>query len=420
MLEDILRIKREKNWGSRKLRDHFNISRYKCDQIITWLRLHGESFFKNKTMEDLFPGEGRVGQTKDASTQSSVPNEMGSLRKNVELERTLVRRNSEFEDLKKKYSFVVDQLEKIQSLREVAVTLEQKTTRKPTVIKSSGGSKSTSAVPFLIASDWHVEEDVDPSTVNDFNTYNPTIAKKRAEAFFRNGVFLIKHFQSIHNIDTVVLGILGDMITGYIHDELIESNHYSPTEATLFVCDLLRSGIEYIKKETGVSKIIIPCCFGNHGRTEKQKKVSTSYKNSFEWMMYKILAKSYEGDSVVTFIVENGYHVYLDVFEKYTVRFHHGDQMRYLGGVGGLTIPVNKSVSQWNKIKVSYLDVFGHFHQFKDNGNWISNGSLIGYNSYALSIKADYERPRQAFFLIDEKRGKTFVCPIYVEDDLSY
>ena len=86
--------------------------------------------------------------------------------------------------------------------------------------------------------------------------------------------------------------------------------------------------------------------------------------------------------------------------------------MRYGGGVGGLTIPVNKAIAQWDKLHQVDLDVFGHFHQFMDGGKFISNGSLIGYNAYAMSIKAGFEPPKQAMFLIDKKRFKTFVAPI--------
>jgi hypothetical protein len=42
------------------------------------------------------------------------------------------------------------------------------------------------------------------------------------------------------------------------------------------------------------------------------------------------------------------------------------------------------------------------------------NGSLIGYGPYAESIKADYEEPKQAMFLINNKYGKTISAPILV------
>jgi len=47
--------------------------------------------------------------------------------------------------------------------------------------------------------------------------------------------------------------------------------------------------------------------------------------------------------------------------------------------------------------------------------NFVSNGSLIWYNAYAESIKADFEKPAQAFFLVDKKRGKTIQAPISLD-----
>ena len=80
----------------------------------------------------------------------------------------------------------------------------------------------------------------------------------------------------------------------------------------------------------------------------------------------------------------------------------------------GIFIPAYKAISQWNKARYADLDVFGHFHQSKDGGNFICNGAGIGYNSFALSIKADFEHPSQTFFLVDHKRKvKTAVSRIF-------
>ena len=87
------------------------------------------------------------------------------------------------------------------------------------------------------------------------------------------------------------------------------------------------------------------------------------------------------------------------------------------GGVGGIYIPTNKAIGQWNKGRNVDLDVFGHFHQARDGGNFICNGSIIGYNAFAVSIKADFEAPRQQLFLIDSKHGRTCTWPILMKGD---
>jgi hypothetical protein len=130
--------------------------------------------------------------------------------------------------------------------------------------------------------------------------------------------------------------------------------------------------------------------------------------------MYRNLALHYANNKRVKFVISDGYHTYINVY-NYTIRLHHGHALNYGGGVGGLTVPVNKAIAQWNRARPVYLDVFGHWHTFFDGGNFICNGSVIGYGAYALSIKAGFEKPKQAFFLIDKKRGKTIVCPVTVD-----
>jgi hypothetical protein len=105
----------------------------------------------------------------------------------------------------------------------------------------------------------------------------------------------------------------------------------------------------------------------------------------------------------------------LDVFGV-RLRFHHGDGIKYGGGVGGITIPVNKAIAQWNRAHYADLDIVGHYHQFFDGGNFIANGSVIGWSPYSLWIKASFEPPQQAFFLLDSKyRRKTVVAPIILD-----
>ena len=99
----------------------------------------------------------------------------------------------------------------------------------------------------------------------------------------------------------------------------------------------------------------------------------------------------------------------------YTVRFTHGDQVGYSGGVGGVTIPLNKKIANWDVGRKADVTCIGHFHQYMSLPHAVINGSLIGYGPYAVSIGAKFEQPQQSFFLIDSRRGKTASYPIWVE-----
>ncbi len=281
------------------------------------------------------------------------------------------------------------------------------------VIKES--THTSEATANMIMSDFHCEETIDPQAVNNLNEYNLTIAKKRAITFFHGGLRLTEIQRTGVKIDNLVLGLLGDMISGNIHDDLKENNSLSATEALLFIQDIIISGIEFLLKEGKFKKIYVICKFGNHSRTTKEPRYSTDYKNNYEWLMFHQIKKYFEKEKRLEIIVPISYHYYFQIY-NYKIRYHHGESIRYQGGVGGITIPVNKSIAQWNKsVPGVYLDCFGHFHQLFDGGNFICNGSGIGYNTYAIREKFSFEPPRQAFFLIDKKRGKTISCPIYLE-----
>jgi hypothetical protein len=127
--------------------------------------------------------------------------------------------------------------------------------------------------------------------------------------------------------------------------------------------------------------------------------------------MYAALAAHFRNEPRVEFLVAMGYHSYVELYGK-TIRFHHGHAINYGGGVGGITIPVKKAIANWQRGRKADLDCFGHFHQFMDGGTFIANGSMIGYNAFALQIKAEFEKPKQAFFLWDKTRGKTVTAPI--------
>lgn len=68
------------------------------------------------------------------------------------------------------------------------------------------------------------------------------------------------------------------------------------------------------------------------------------------------------------FIIPQSYLSYIQVYDK-TIAFHHGHAVKYAGGVGGITISMNKAVAQWNRTRVADIYCCGHFHQVFDGGS---------------------------------------------------
>lgn len=313
-------------------------------------------------------------------------------------------------DLKKRYKASLEAIQALSKEVEAIHEIRQSEDTHTIVEEKSDPSEATAVI---LASDWHIEELVDPKTINGLNKFNLKIAEQRANNFFVNSAKLVRGFQRDIKIKNTVLWLGGDFISSNIHEELLENTCLRPIEAIKKAQAMIIAGINYLLKNTNCN-LTIPTSSGNHGRIGKTIHISTEQGNSLENYMYCNLAQHFANEKRVKFLVSTGYHIYLKIY-GFNLRIHHGHQLKFLGGSGGLTIPVNKAIAQWNKGKKADLDLFGHWHQRLDGGNFLANGSLIGYNAYALSIKASYEPPSQTFFLLDKLRGKSIVAPIFLE-----
>lgn len=339
----------------------------------------------------------------------------------VQYDRNVSSLSEKYNNIKRKYKFLLKDRDALDvSINALAEMENNRQIRiKPKVQKPrTGKARHSQSWAFAIASDWHAGEYVDPETVAGLNEFDLDIFKKRAKLFFERALYLTDLVRAGTDIDVFVLALLGDFISGEIHDEIREESLGSATEMISLVTDILCDGIDFLQKEGKFQDILIPCSFGNHGRTTKETRSSTAWKTSYEYLMYSFMQKMYKSNEHVHFQLSKGYHNYFTAFDKYKMRFHHGDAIRYAGGVGGITIPVNKAVAQWNKSPAgrnTHLDIFGHYHQSKSDNCWISNGSLVGYNAFAMKIKADYEPPRQQFFTIEKDHGLTFPSYIFLD-----
>jgi len=339
----------------------------------------------------------------DMARKKSPPKVEDTLQRDRKVERLTESEHS----TKRKYNEAKAQLEHVERERDALVEIQEYKEFEIVPKLSSGKSEST---VIVLASDWHIEEDVQLAATNGLNEFNLVIAKARATQFFQGALRLTQIFQKDTRIDTMVLALLGDFISGSIHEDIAENTALGPTKALVFVEELLISGIEFLLNNSKLN-LIIPCHSGNHGRATKEQRYATENENSFEYYMYHVLAQHFAGNKRVKFMVSESYVSYLPVYDK-VIRFHHGHGMRYGGGVGGLFIPAYKAIARWNNGRRADIDCFGHFHQFIDGNSFVCNGSIIGYNAYSVSKGYSYEPPQQVVFVIEKNRGRTFTAAI--------
>lgn len=271
---------------------------------------------------------------------------------------------------------------------------------------------------FSMFSDSHVEERVDRDVVLNLNEYTPDVSKIRINKYFKRLAYLIKKYRNDVKIDNLVLGLLGDNITGYIHEEYEQTNFMSPIEATLFVQELLIKGLKFLSEDCGLKQIIVPCIRGNHGRTTNKKQYANNYAMSYEWLMYKNIENFFSaigGYDNIHFIINKSEFTYVTVYDKINV-FSHGDSFNYKDGIGGITIPLNKKLLNQNTVLKFDMAWMGHWHNYLCGSNFRINGSVIGYTPFSMGHFFPYEPPKQQFQLLNPRRGFTSNEPIYLNE----
>jgi hypothetical protein len=380
-----------------------------CKEVLSAYEKHG---FQTKAADAIGMNRGTF-----LHRYAEAVKRFGDVKPDSKLQIEAERTRKVSRDKLKETTGLLNQSEKeLIELRKTVDMLTGVSKVKPRKIVTKQKESDHEAVPHLLASDWHCEEQVLPEQLGGiYNKYTPDIFKTSADAFFRNGLTLIKQQAPYIKIKECVLIFGGDMITNSLHEENKHTNFMGPAKATALAYESMLSGVDFLLNSTEYKWTII-CKPGNHGRATKEMFSAISNDYSWEYLIYKMMANRYQNEPRVNFVLDESYHTYFNCY-GFIERIHHGDGVKFGGGVGGITIPINKAISAWNQATVADLDVMGHFHQYTDGENFIVNGSLIGVNPWGLKMKFKPEPPKQTMYIIDSKYGKTARFPIFIRDN---
>ena len=244
------------------------------------------------------------------------------------------------------------------------------------------------------------------------NEYNINIAEKRMQAYFQNLCECLKE----DKVDDLIFASLGDTISGYLHEELAQCNGLSPLEATYKAQSLIYSGLKYICEETNLNSIKFIGIVGNHGRTTKKIQHANGFKMSYEWLMYQNIKKFCEMDGLpIEFCIPEAEVAIVNTPDGQKFIFAHGFQIKGsgTGTVCGIYPSLNRLALKWGKVFGQDKIYIGHFHQCVSIPNAVVNGSIIGYNTFALSNGFSYEEPNQYYEVFDTKIGQLLSRKIY-------
>lgn len=242
-------------------------------------------------------------------------------------------------------------------------------------------------------SDWHWGENVP-------GRFSPEVARKRTVRLLGLMEKEWLKMRLSHDVNTLCLGLLGDFITGAIHDENRElgGNHLTATQEQFQVQQALRWGISIILKHfQGLQKLEVYCVHGNHGRMTKHSRGASGHLYSLETLMYWNIAEAFAREPRVNVKVADAPQVYSQVFGK-TLRWCHGDFAKAVDPAG-----LHRWLGKQNKnVRPADYTFMGHVHHLYCADGLVTNGSLVGPTIYGESLGYG-EEAGQMMLLLDTK-----------------
>ena len=302
--------------------------------------------------------------------------------------------------------------------------------------KPSKGGKVNAGVAHLVLSDLHVGEEVNPLKVEGMNQFDMSIAKARVERTFSKAMEMAFTHMSGATFDAAVVPLLGDLLGNTdIHEELVRFRDASVQDAFLDLSDWLVAGISMMAKE--FPEVYVPCVVGNHGRMDKKPSAKGGVVDNFDSMLCRVVERRIRAlHDNVEFAVSPSADFQYSVYGK-QVRITHGDQFKGGSGVGGIWPSLLRGVMRKHSrlgaknwlspdlmanpeaaalfthmnTPFDYL-VMGHFHQYGSVQGVMLNGSLKGYDEYAITHNFAPEPAQQAMFVMHPEYGVTFQMPV--------
>ncbi|NBW12299.1 MAG: hypothetical protein EBR82_30135 [Caulobacteraceae bacterium] len=326
----------------------------------------------------------------------------------------LARLRSELASYRNRYKAALGEIDRQRERADSLVSLKGIEPAKP-LTSSVKGSRHAATMVVLL-SDIHCEETVRPETVNGLNEYSLDICEQRLNELWSRFFAMLEHERQLCRIDRVCIWLGGDLISGMIHPELAEENALHPLAAKRWIGSRLRTFIDQASEHA--KEIVVATSCGNHGRTTEKLRTNEA-DTSYEHDLY-LTMQAEEKRKNVRWLVSEGHLNYVEL-DGFRVRFCHGHAIRYQGGIGGIHVPLNKAIAAWDSTTRADLTCIGHWHQFSwgRSGRYVTNGSVIGHSAYAIRIKANYEPPCQAAFVIDHGRNEvTKAYPLFCDRDL--
>lgn len=272
----------------------------------------------------------------------------------------------------------------------------------------------------LLFSDTHAGEVVSSEETLGMNEYNWQIMLRRMRRLQEAVISFQQHRP--YPVKKLHVWMLGDMLSGSIHDELANTNEMGDAQAVAqFAADTatwLEGFVPHFPGPISVKGVV-----GNHPRRTK-KPSAKRVANSDDWLAYKMIELYHRDNDAFEFDFPNAGFAVATVAERWRMLLMHGDGIRStMPGVpwGGVVRRITVLEQQFAQAKqpIDFVSL-GHFHTANAlDGVGVKtfmNGSVKGLDEYSLKAFGSGRHPSQVLLTFHPRRGLTDVSYLDLED----
>jgi hypothetical protein len=262
----------------------------------------------------------------------------------------------------------------------------------------------------LLFSDTHASEVVSLEETRGVNEYNWATMLGRMDQIHRSVLSHKDHFG--FEVSKLHVHMLGDMLSGDIHDELAITNDRPTAEA---VVQLARDTVEWLLQfSEDFPHIHVAGVVGNHPRF-KVKPAAKQAHNNADWLYYQLVAAYLEQHPQFTFDFPRGGFNVVMICDRFRSLLMHGDGIRSsMPGVpwGGIARRVTTLEQQFGKSRqpLDFVEL-GHFHARNTldgiQAQVFMNGSVKGPDEYSLKQFGMGHDAKQTLLTVHPERGWT-------------
>jgi len=200
--------------------------------------------------------------------------------------------------------------------------------RKPSGVKK-GSAKQVMVAPLT---DTHVGDYVTSDQMVGLNSYDIELFSRRIWGWANQVLSLAEYRRNICEIDELTVPMLGDMISGDIHDELARTNVDNCMMQMMYGAKVISQALMFLAPH--FKEIKVPCVVGNHGRMTRKIPSKDKYMD-WDYMLYQWLAVFCSKQRNIKFEIPKSFAHVISVAGR-DVLMMHGDSVG--GGGAGATI----------------------------------------------------------------------------------